>query len=352
LGVILFTILAGVLFFWLLSFVVDDIGEIRGPQLKDVEKTMLDPVLVSQEATVDRKIEAIAAEIEGLQGRQALLRDSTSSSQQTMNQLLNLQKQSIEKHVSPSAAEQDALGQSENLFLGNQTRYQSLNEEIARKTEERRSLENEKKSLESRLSVQREKAAKRFEQLDRQHHLKVAGLQLLFLIPILLAASYAVLKWRATVYAPLIYAVAVATLSESALVVHEHFPTRYFKYILLLAALAVVVRALVYFIQSSARPKAAALLKQYRQAYEHFLCPTCEYPIRRGPMKYTIWTRRTIGRLAADLSAPMADEPYVCPACGSGLFEVCDHCQGIRHALLPFCNRCGAEGALRAVAPA
>jgi predicted RNA-binding Zn-ribbon protein involved in translation (DUF1610 family) len=260
-----------------------------------------------------------------------------------MNQLLGLQKQNIEKHIAPSLAEQNALAQSESRFLSNQARYQELNEEIAKRTEERLGLESEKRGIDSQLATQKAKAAKKFEVLDRRHHLVVATFQLVFLIPILLIAAYLLLRWRATIYAPLIYALGLATLTKVVLVIHEHFPTRYFKYILLLAALALVLRVLIYLIRSSARLKEAELLKQYREAYERFLCPLCEYPIRRGPMKYAFWNRRSVRKLAPIASIPTADEPYVCPSCGSRLFEVCGRCKAIRHSLLPFCTQCGQE---------
>jgi predicted RNA-binding Zn-ribbon protein involved in translation (DUF1610 family) len=339
---VIFTALAGILFFWLLGFVVDDIGEMKGPQLADVEKSVLDPALVSQDETITRKLATLATEIEGLKARQTLLRDSTTSSQATMNQLLDVRKQDVEKRVSPSAAEQNALAQSESLFLANQEHYQALNEEISRKSDQQRSLEQEKAGVESGLSVQREAAARRFASLDQAHHLRVAAFQLLFLIPILLLAGYVLLKWRKTIYAPLIYALGAATLAKVVLVIHEHFPTRYFKYILLLAALVIVIRALVYLIRATVHPKAEALLKQYREAYERFLCPICEYPIRRGPMKFSYWTRRSIRKLPpSGAAAAVADEPYTCPSCGSRLFEACMNCHAVRSSLLPFCEHCG-----------
>lgn len=341
-GIVVFTILAGLLFFWLLGFIVDDIGALEGPRLEDVEKRVLDPKLVAAGEALEKKSEALTAEIEALKGRQALLRDSTNSSQQTMNQLLDIQKQQMEKRVAPSAAEQSALAQSENLFLANQARYQALNEEIARRTEEQRALEAPKHDLATRLSAQHEKAQQEYEQLNRRHRLRIAALQLLFLVPILIVAAWLLLKWRTTLYAPLIYATGLATLIKVILVIHENFPTRYFKYILLLVSLVLVVRVLVFLIRAAAHPKTAALLKQYRDAYEHFLCPICEYPIRRGPLQYAFWTRRSIRKLAP-ATGVSTDEPYVCPSCGTHLFETCTHCGAVRHALLPFCGHCGTE---------
>jgi predicted RNA-binding Zn-ribbon protein involved in translation (DUF1610 family) len=128
------------------------------------------------------------------------------------------------------------------------------------------------------------------------------------------------------------------------MVIHEHFPTRYFKYILLGAALIVVIRVAVYLIESTTSPKLASLLKQYRDAYERFLCPICEYPIRRGPMKFSFWDRRTI-RKREPVSVPVGfeEQPYACPACGTQLFDPCPRCNAHRPSLLPFCDYCGNE---------
>jgi hypothetical protein len=345
-GVVFFTILAGVLVFWLLGFVVDDIGQIPGPEQADVDKRFLDPALVKQLEEIEKQGTALSTQIEREKARQTLLSDSTTSSQQTMNQLLDMEKQNAQNHIALSEAERKALAQSETLFLANQTRYQTLNEEIASLSEQLRGLEGRKTELDARLAGQKEKAAKELASLQERHHLRVAALQLLFLLPILLLATWFILKRRGSMYAPLIYAFGAATLAKVILVIHENFPTRWFKYIVLLASLAVVVRMVIYLTQATKSPKMAALLKQYREAYERFLCPICEYPIRRGPMKFAYWTRRSIRKVAAAMSStPAPDEPYTCPACGSHLFEVCSHCQHVRHVLLPFCEQCGEETA-------
>lgn len=346
-GVTVFTVLFGMLVFWLLSFVVCDIGNIRGPRQSEVDKTVLDATLVAQLDRVHRAIAANEALIGSLRARQAILRDSTNSSQQTMNQLLDMEKQNLRGHVQPAAAEQQALAEGEALFIANQAQYQGLNEEMAKKSEEQRKLEDSRRALDARLAGQREQAVRKFQALDRRHRLRVAGLQLLFLIPILAAALYCVLRWRGTLYAPLIHAFGIATLAKVIIVVHENFPTRYIKYVLLIASLLAVVRILIYLIASAARPKMAYLLKQYREAYERFLCPVCEYPIRRGPMRYAFWNRRSIRHefpVTQPVTAP--EEPYACPSCGSRLFEVCPSCASVRTALLPFCDHCGDEKSL------
>ena len=107
--------------------------------------------------------------------------------------------------------------------------------------------------------------------------------------------------------------------------------------------LLVVARLLIYFIRTIAFPKTQWLVKQYREAYERFLCPVCEYPIRTGPRRFLFWTRRTVNKMVVPTGRCEEDEAYTCPACGSVLFEECPDCHKVRHAMLPHCSRCGAE---------
>jgi hypothetical protein len=126
-------------------------------------------------------------------------------------------------------------------------------------------------------------------------------------------------------------------------VMHDYFPARYFKYILIGVALGVATWILVYLLRAVAFPKRDWLLKQYREAYERFVCPVCSYPIRRGPLKYLSWTRRSIKKtsiVAAPMSEGAREETYVCPCCGTGLYETCT-CGAVRHSLLPTCQYCG-----------
>ena len=85
------------------------------------------------------------------------------------------------------------------------------------------------------------------------------------------------------------------------------------------------------------------LLGQYRDAYQSFLCPICDYPIRRGPLKFLYWNRKTLKRLQIPPQLTgIPDENYSCPCCATSLFEECPACHHTRHALLPACESCGA----------
>jgi hypothetical protein len=205
-------------------------------------------------------------------------------------------------------------------------------------------LEARQRANAERLETQRAPARQEFQRLYTRHQLKLAALKLAILVPLLALTVMLFLRHRQSPFAPAIHALGIATLLKVVLVMHEHFPRRYFKYVLIIAALLLVARILFYLLRAAAFPRRDAVLKQYREAYEHFFCPVCSFPIRRGPLRYAFWTRRSLKRLPASLETTSEpDTPYVCPACGTRLFEECASCHGVRHALLPSCVRCGAE---------
>ncbi len=340
----LFTVVLTLLVFWLLEFVMEDIGSLRGPDLSDVEKQFVSESLLSESKEIDRQLAEVGRNISDQQQRQHLLRDSTSGFQRTMNQLLEIQRLNLEKGVAVAEPQKKALAESSELFLANQKRDQELTEDIARLNERQRSLQEMKRGLDEQLATQRAAAQREWERRQRRHDLKLASLKLGFLLPLLLLTVILFLKKRAGLYAPLVYATGIAVLWRTILVIHQHFPTRYFKYIILCAAIAIVGSLLVALLRMIRSPKAAVLLKQYREAYESFCCPVCEYPIRRGPWRFLAWNRRSVRKLTPS-AAPGAggDMAYTCPACGAQLYERCATCQSTRHALLPFCEHCGAE---------
>lgn len=339
-----FTVALGVLVYWLLGFVIDDIGSVPGPVYSEVEERMLDRDLVEKSRALQEKIKDTERKTAEQRVEQQILRDSTDSSQRTMTQLLEFQRLNLQKGGSPSADEQKSLAESEALFLTNQKEYQRLNQEIARLNEQLRQLRSDDLDLSRVLETKREPVRLEFDRLLRLHEMKMAAMKLTALTPLLIVAVLLFVKKRTSLYAPLVYAYGIAVLLKVAEVMHEYFPSRYFKYILIGACLAVVLRALVYLLRMIAFPKTDWLLKQYREAYEAFLCPVCEYPIRRGPLKFLVWTRRSIRKLQIPPLAPgEGDQPYTCPTCGTRLFEECTACHAVRHSLLPTCEKCGAE---------
>jgi predicted RNA-binding Zn-ribbon protein involved in translation (DUF1610 family) len=338
----LFTVILAILVFWVLGFLVRDIESIQGPQYDEIERKHVDQKLVAKQRELHAEIAKVDRHIENKRDEMQIVNDSSQNLQKTIDQLIELQKLTVQKSVSLPETEQANLSGSLAHFLESQKQYQAHNAELSRLTEQRRKLQAEKISTEKRIEQQRQPASAEFQRLSDIHDMRIAGLQLLVLIPLLAAGAFFVVRERSSIYFPLFLGYGAATLLKVSLVIHKYFPSRYFKYVLILGLLIAVARLLIYFIRVAAFPKAQWLTKQYREAYERFLCPICEYPIRTGPRKFLFWTRRTVNKIVLPQDAPK-DEPYACPACGTELFEECSNCHNIRHTLLPHCQHCNME---------
>lgn len=347
--VVVFTGLFSLLIFWLLDFALSDIGSAPGPKLQDVQKTFLSPDLISRRDGINRQLDELERNIDTQKERQSLLRDSTSRYEATLRQLLDLQRSNAQKGVKTGETQQKALSDSVSLFLSNQRQDQSLYDQIAKLSEQERLFQNDKRGIQQKLDEQEKSAEREFDRLQSIHQKKLGAFKLVLLIPLLSCVGLIVIKKRSGMYGPLVYGAGAAILAQTVLVIHECFPTRYFKYVLIVAAIVVVGGLLVWLLRMKRSPKPTWLLKQYRDAYEAFFCPVCDYPIRRGPRRYLFWTRRTIGKVASPAPIEQAgEETYSCPACGTRLYEQCVNCRAIRHSMLPFCEGCGAEKAFAA----
>ena len=344
--VFVFSFIFGLLCYWLLGFVISDIGSWPGPDYAKLEEQLLDQDLDQKAEALTEQNDETTRKISELRNRQSLLKDSIDNSTRTMDQLLEIQRLSIEKESEFSPGEQSAMAENIQLFLANQQQYQTYNDEISQLNEQLIDIQQQEREIDQLLQTAREPIWEQHNADLEKHKLRMAGLKLAVLIPLLVAVLALFLKQRSSIYAPLIYAAAVAIAAKVVLVMHEHFPERYFKYILILVSLAIVTWILIHLLRMVAFPKQDWLLKQYRDAYEAFLCPICSYPIRRGPMKYLSWTRRSIRKVSLPRSGadPAAqDEVYTCPLCSTALFEQCSSCDAVRHSLLPACEKCGAE---------
>jgi hypothetical protein len=339
----LFTVVLAVLVFWLLGFLVEDVESIRGPDYDDIEQKHVDLALVTRHENVAKQIADLDREINNKREQQRLIGEGSQNLQRTINQLLELQKLSIEKAVSLSESEKSNLSTSLTRFLESQKTFQDLTQTIGGLTSKRLMLDEENRRIEQQIEQQKVPAQKEYQKLSEAHRLKLALYQLLILVPILLIAGYLLIRLRRSIYFPLVLAFGAATLIKVGLVIHEYFPSQYFKYVLILLLLGVVARILVHFIRTIAFPKMDWLIRQYRDAYERFLCPICEYPIRTGPRKFLYWTRRTVHRILPPADSPGKEEPYTCPSCGTLLLEPCPACQNVRHSLLSHCQHCGAK---------
>jgi predicted RNA-binding Zn-ribbon protein involved in translation (DUF1610 family)/heme/copper-type cytochrome/quinol oxidase subunit 4 len=341
--ILIFSVALTILFYWLISFVMKDIGSIQGVTLNEVRQRVKDPNLLASLNDVNEKINQNRQLAQAQKQRQSLLKERVSSTQQTIDQLLEIQRLSLEKGITMPEIQQREFSTNLVMFLENQKRIQVINEDIADLEEKHRALLVEQKGIQKPLDRQDQTAVQQYNAERHKHNLKMAGIKLLVLVPLLGIALYFFLKKRSSIYAPLIYAGGAALIWKVGMVLHEHFPSRYFKYILIVVVIIVVLQILVHLLRMVANPKQELLLAQYREAYEKFLCPVCRYPIRRGPLKYLFWNSRTIKKLQLPPGADLEKEtPYTCPACSTQLYEKCASCEEVRHTLLPTCEKCAA----------
>lgn len=353
-GAFLLSTLLMFLFIWLSGFALQDIGNIEGPDYQLALSEHVDASALQRAAGLRRQISDLRRAVEGRQELQQDLRRSTDNARSTMQQMIELQRLRLRQGSAASAAQSEALATSQQRFLEAQERFESANAEIASSNATRFGLEQELREEEAAIEHREAPARAAYQQRLQAHRFRVAAWKLAFIVPLFLLAAWLFQRHRQSAYRPILLAALVATFWQVGQVMFEHFPRDYFKYIAIVAAIAIVLAFLVVLLRKAMRPDRDLLLTRYREAYRAHTCPICAFPIARGPLRFALWTRKgpRLPVASAELApAPAADDaPYSCPSCGTTLFEACAACGGQRHVLLPFCEHCGDERPYAALA--
>ena len=340
-----FSTLLALLLVWLLGFILSDIGRIPGPNRAEIEKKYVGQDLYDQLNILKKEAKNIQTQRENQREIQDILGTSTSNSEQTMNQLLEVHRLNLEKGVKPTEAEQEAMAESQALLLENQKKFQEANRQIAALSERQREVKGQIDSLQEDIDAKKKPSGAEYQQLRQRHLFKIASIKLAFLVPLFLAVAWMAIKARQGAYAPVVYAAFIALFWKIGVVMHDHFPREFFKYIAIGAAIVIVLAFLIHLIRTIAAPQRDWLLKQYKEAYNRHRCPVCAYPIERGPFKHAVWTAKgpkLLGSFANE-NSDTGERPYTCPSCGEGLYETCEKCKETRPSLLPYCPDCGNE---------
>ncbi len=341
--IIVLGVILGVLLFWLLSFLTDDIGSIRGPDKGQVRARHVDAALDEKLKSLNETLNDVKRNISNRREQQEILKTSTDSLQNTINQLLSIEKLNIEKNRTLSDDQQQILSQTQTMFMENQNEYQDLNKEVFDLTEQQYQLEKERDSISTQIRTQEVPAQEEYDLLESRHRWKVAALKLAVMIPLFLISAWFFIKKRSGTFAPIVYAVFIAAFVRISMIVDEYFPRKYFKYIALLVVLGIVLKLLICLIKTIISPKEDRILKQRQEAYDKNICPSCNKPIRIGPLRYIVSRKKASLVLAGQAGQAPKQEIYTCPTCGTQLYEKCSNCSDIRHSLLPFCEHCGNE---------
>lgn len=335
-----FSVLFSLLLFWLIGFLLSDIGRWERPDYDTLQDEYIPQQLEDELKTLNEERSRLELQIRHQQEAQEILQTSMSSSEQTMKQFLEIHRLSLEKGIQPTDDQQRALSDSESLYLENQRKFQEANQQVAQLRSSMQAVEDQTASIQSQIN---DKSVPLNEEYDRQYkrnRVVSASAKLSVLIPVLLLISWFVKNKKGTVYAPLYYAAFIAVLARTLMVMHQYFPREFFKYLILGAAIIVVVMLLVHLIRMAASPKREWLLKRYKEAYRKRQCPVCSMAIESGSVKFIPKPSRFAPVNAVH---DTKIEAYTCPACGTTLFEPCEKCGVIRHSLLPHCESCGVE---------
>ncbi len=339
------SIILAVLLFWLLGFITKDIGSLKGPDFSAIRKKHVNAELEQKSQSLNSDLDRTKGSIHNKQQQQVILKDGTDNLQNTINQLLSIQKLNVERRAGFPAEQQQTLTDSQSMFLENQRQYQALSKEIAELTLQQQELEEELASVSKTIRGQTTQAQAEYRQLLSRHRLKIAALKLAVMIPIFVICALLFTKKRSGTYGPIVYATFLAIFARISIIVHEYFPRKYFKYIAMLVVIAIVLRLLVYVIKRIIAPKKDLIIRQNQEAYDKGVCPVCGKPIRIGPLRFAVSNkRRSVIVVPVKHQAEASiQEIYTCPSCGTELYEKCDKCGDIRHSLLPFCEHCGNE---------
>lgn len=338
-----FTVVLVVLTYWTLSFLLDDIGNFAPPDFTAIRQRHIPSEVAAAQDNLLARRNTLQQKSRRLREQQSLLREGTQNYQQTMRQMSELETLRLQKGEKATAEQLEAIAQAEQEFLKNQREYQQNTKELAQLAEDEEKVDAELEPVQSQLVVAESAANNAYAAAFEFWQWQTAAVKVGMMVPLMVAAGLLFRRFRNGVYAPLAYAFGIAIGGKVLVIVHSYFPAINFKYLIIGSSLLITIWLLVKLLRMIARPQTSWLLKQYREAYEAFLCPVCDFPIRRGPMKFLSWTKRTIKRLplATVASSQEPETAYTCPMCATRLYEECDHCHGIRTSLLPACSHCG-----------
>jgi predicted RNA-binding Zn-ribbon protein involved in translation (DUF1610 family) len=341
--IIVLAIVLGILLFWLLSFIEQDVGKLQRPEHEEVLREFIEEELTDQRFALKESITEFDRKINSLHEQQKNLKRSTSTLQNTIKQLLASQEVSIKEGVDFPKDSRQVLAAAQAAFLDNQTRDLKVNEQISELTLQRQGQQAKLTDLNKEIAPLEEDFQEEWGRRMDLHRWKTAAIKLALLIPIFLIFSLIFMKYRSSAYWPLVWAGFLSSFIKIATVANRYFPEPYFKYIAIVVIIAIVLRLLVYLIRMIIAPKKDLLVKQYQQLYDKCLCPVCTKPIRTGPLRFIGGLRKKMPVQVASSDDLTKAQPYTCPSCGTGLYHQCEKCSNVRHSLLPYCEHCGDE---------
>ena len=336
------SVLLALFFIWLLSFVLNDIGDLPGPDYSAIQKRHVPEAKQAEANELKSQLEAIEKQIKRQQEIQDTLKQSMNNAETALTKIADLQRLSLEGGGEPSEVDRQAMENARTRFYDAQDKFESANETITTLNSERHQLNQSIEANGKELSEFENKASTEYNAAFRSHQLKIAALKLAVVVPLLFFSAWLVRRKRGSMYQPFHWAALCSTFWMTWLVMWDHFPRDFFKYIAILAAILILGAFLVWAIRSATRPRRDIVIRRHREAYQNHRCPVCDFPILRGAFRQAVWTKRG-PRLPGDATDTAESTRYNCPSCGEGLFDACGECGEVTQTLLPYCSGCGRE---------
>ncbi|MHC4290335.1 MAG: hypothetical protein ACYSSK_09850 [Planctomycetota bacterium] len=278
--IVVLGIILGVLFYWLLNFVVRDIGKIERPDKHLVRRQYISEEIDDQKGDLEKELRRLNSRIGEMKEQKHILADIASSSKGMVDQLISIQKDNLAENAEFSEKNEKILQENHSIYLENKNKVLGLNEQISGLILKRQEKDVALATVTDQIKALEVDVDADYLVLEDKHDFKVAVVKFSFLVPVFLAVSLFFMKFRKGAYWPLLWSVFIASFIKISLVVQEEFETEYFKYIALFVVLAIVLRILIYLIRLIVAPKKDLLIKQYQQFYDKHRCPVCTKPIK------------------------------------------------------------------------
>lgn len=335
-------VLLGILFYGLLNFILDDLGTIHQPDYQKIQSQYVSQNLIDQELQLNKEINSNNNQIKRLSDNQQYIKNNADNLKTTIDQMLEIQKASLQKNITIPEKDKASLNEVQTVFLNYQNQFKNLNDEILNWQKSKHNLEEKLDGIQVQLDQQKKVADKKYTKLSESHRFFQAKLQVGALLLILAVGLLLLRRYYLSSYAIMLKSTDIAICIKILMTMHDFFPSEYFKYLLILSLISIIVYLMKKLIQSIKSPKLDMLIEQYKEAYDQFFCPICEFPIHMGPRRYLHWTRRSNTYLRLPKSTEHQDfEIYHCPACSTELFNQCASCHKVKHTLLKSCSHCG-----------
>ena len=335
------SILLTFFFYWLFSFVIDDMRDVSGPRLSQYENKYVDSRLESQRKSLVNSKQLTERKINNYKRQQNIISSNINSFDSTIRQLSNI-KQNIIKQNENEYEKIEIINNSLQMFLESQRKYLEHNQKIHDLLAQKYSLQNKIENIDRKLDDQRDTARQEYSKAQAKHKFYVAVMKISFCLLLIAVATFSLYKKRKSNYNFIFISLFLAACIISYQVMHSIFPNEVFKYVMIVSLIAVLISLIIYVVKINIQPSLHKLQKKYREAYEKFVCPNCGFPIRMGPLMFLPWMKSFIkNNSISNYEGKLV--PYVCPNCNTNVFEKCNFCGDICFSLLPGCQSCGNE---------